>query len=166
MVPLVQLLYLRQRDGDALSIIRSFYASFPISLVLIGSVVLQTLPFADSRAAALWALGLGLMAIASHYLEPRIERPLRCASDIDLAGDFRARAFLRIAFANSIALFGFCAAFLTNSSWVFLAGLLFSIPGLVRAAPTRAALAREQAQLTADGCHRSLVAALRHLRQE
>jgi hypothetical protein len=69
--------------------------------------------------------------------------------------------FLRIAFAQSIALFGFVFAFTSMSNWLYYFAVVLSLPSLLRAAPTRAALIREQDELTAQGCSHSLIAALR-----
>src|SRR4029079_9579239 len=107
-----------------------------------------------------------VLAPGLYGVEPRLEPGLACACHRRLAAGCRSRVFLRRAFANSGALCGVTAAFITNSSFVYFVGLLVSIPALLRAAPTRAALAREQPELTARGCQRSLVAALRHPRPE
>ena len=69
--------------------------------------------------------------------------------------------FLRLAFANSIARFGFIFAFITMSGWLYYFGLALALPGHLRAAPTRTALIREQDELTARGCNGSLLEALR-----
>ena len=166
MVPYVQLRYFGRGGEESLTILRSAYISFPISLFLFCLVLLGILPLGINKVSVLWALGIGVLALVLYVVEPRLEPPLACASDRTLAGGFRSRVFLRIGFANSAALCGFTAAFITNSSFVYFVGLLVSIPALLRAAPTRAALAREQAELTARGCQRSLVAALRHPRPE
>jgi len=162
MVPFVQVRYFGRGGDESLTLLRSAYISFPISLCLFCLVLLGILPLGIDYVAVLWALGIGVLALVLYVVEPRLEPPLVCASDQTLAGGFRSRVFLRIAFANSAALCGFTAAFIINSSFVYFAGLVASIPALVRAAPTRAALDREQAELTARGCDRSLIAALRH----
>jgi len=57
--------------------------------------------------------------------------------------------FLRIALAMSPARFGYTAAFIVNASWIFYASALASVPALLRAAPTKRALERDQEELTA-----------------
>lgn len=156
-----KLLYRRPMKGDVLIGLRNTYASFPLALVVFAVVLPFILPFRGDSDAWLWALGIGVVALLLYFIVPTIGGPLRCESDATLSGHFRTRMFLRIAFGNVTALLGFTAAFITRSSWVYYACLLFSVPALVRAAPTKGALVREQDDLTARGCDRSLVAALR-----
>ena len=157
-VPYVWMRYLRRAGGDPLVNLRSVYLSFPGSLIVFGLVLLFALPFRGDRATLPWALAIAAIAVVDSVLPRMFERPMPCDS---LAGYFRTRMFLRIAFANTTALLGFVAAFAAMSSWLYYFGLVLSIPGLVRAAPTRAALIRDQDELTARGCDRSLVAAIR-----
>jgi F0F1-type ATP synthase membrane subunit c/vacuolar-type H+-ATPase subunit K len=160
-IPQLQMRYLRRAGGDALVMLRSLYLSFLTSLVLYGVVLAFILPFRGTDAARTWLIVIGVLAIFNALLVPRFERPLSCDSDVTLVEGYRTRFFLRIAFAESIALFGFVAAFTTNSSWVYFAAVFLSVPGFLRAAPTRAALNRDQDELTARGCGRSLVSAFR-----
>lgn len=157
-VPYLWMRDLRRRDGDPLVNLRSVYLSFPLSLIGFCVVLLFVLPFRGDQATLPWALAIAGIAAIESVLPRIIERPMPCDS---LAGYFRTRMFLRIACANTTALVGFVFAFATNSSWLYYFGLLLSIPGLVRAAPTKAALVRDQDELTARGCNKSLVAALR-----
>ena len=90
------------------------------------------------------------------------EKPLDCASDTALAGAYRTRFFLRIALAESVGLFGFTFAFIGGGKWLYYAGAAFTLFRFwTHAAPTRSALVRDQEDLNASGCGRSLVAALR-----
>ena len=157
LVPIVWMRYARRAGGDSLVNMRSVYLSFPGSLILFGVVIPFVVPFASDGALP-WALALAAIALVDSVLPRMFERPILCDS---LAEHFRTRMFLRIAFANTTALVGFVFAFSANSGWLYYFGLLLSIPGLVRAAPTRGALIREQDELTARGCNKSLVAALR-----
>jgi hypothetical protein len=161
LIPYLTRFYLRRAHGDPLVNLRSVYMSFLGSLFTFGVVIPFVLPFAGDRAAALWAIGIGIMALALFVVTRRFERPLSCESETKLAGGFRARMFLRVAFGETTALWGFVAAFLSKSGWVYYFGALCSLPALLRAAPTKAALIREQDELAARGCNRSLVAALR-----
>ncbi len=161
--PYGRFLFRRQwARGDSLINLRNIYLSFPLSLAFLVIVPLGVVPFHRGSSAYAWAIGIGVFAVVAQIAATRlVQRPMPCDSDETLAAGYRARMFLRVAFANTPALFGFTAAFVTESSWVFYAALLLAIPGLVRAAPTRAALVREQDALNASGCDRSLVAALR-----
>jgi hypothetical protein len=78
-----------------------------------------------------------------------------------LAGSYRTRFFQRIAFAQSVALFGFVFAFIGAPFWVYYLGAAFTLACFwIVAAPTRTALANDQRELDARGCVLSLVAAL------
>ncbi|MDQ1509645.1 MAG: hypothetical protein QOG50_1489 [Actinomycetota bacterium] len=158
LIPYVARFYLRRAGGDPLVNLRSVYLSFPGGLLFLGLVIPFVVAFRGDRATLPWALALVAIAVVDSVLPRMFERPMPCDS---LAGYFRTRMFLRLAFANSIALFGFVFAFTAMSGWLYYFGLALSVPGLVRAAPTRAALIREQDELTARGCNRSLVSALR-----
>ena len=160
-MPYARLLYRRRSRGDQLIDLRNVYASFPLTLVAFGVVLPFILPLRTGSAAIFWLLGVALLTVLTTIAVHRIVRPLPCDSDARLAAGFRARMYLRVAFADSTALFGFVAAFVTTSSWVYYVCVLMAAPGLSRAAPTRAALIRAQDALNAQGCGRSLVAALR-----
>ncbi len=56
----------------------------------------------------------------------------------------RTRFFLRIAFAETVALFGFVFVFIGAARWTYYAAAAVSLfPFWTSAAPTRAALARD-----------------------
>ena len=109
-----------------------------------------------------WLPILAAIGVLCTGLNHAVERPLDCSTDEKLAGSYRTRFFLRIAFAETVALFGFVFAFIGAARWIYYLGAAFS---LIRfwtvAAPTRSALARDQETLNAAGCSRLLVAALR-----
>lgn len=92
---------------------------------------------------------------------PGIERPLDCTDDRRLAGSYRTRFFLRIAFSEVAALFGFVAFFVTYYWWAYPIGAAIAALGFRRAAPTAANLRHDQEILSRSGCGRSLVRALR-----
>jgi hypothetical protein len=161
LIPYLARSYIRRAGGDPLVNLRSVYMTFLGSLVTLGVVLPFILPFAVEGAAVYWALGIGAMAGVIFVVERLFERPLSCDSVDKLAAGFHARMFLRVAFGETTALWGFVAAFLATSSWVYFFSVLCSLPALLRAAPTRAALIREQDELRARGCNQSLIAALR-----
>jgi F0F1-type ATP synthase membrane subunit c/vacuolar-type H+-ATPase subunit K len=163
LVPYAWTQYLRRSRGDLLANLRSVYLSFPSSMILFGVVIPFVLPFHGDQQTLPWAMALVAIGVVTTLLMRVLERPLPCDS---LAGGFRTRMFLRIAFAETTALFGFVFAFIVLSGWLYYFAVLLSVPGLIRAAPTRGALIREQQELTARGCGRSLVAALRTTRPE
>ena len=160
-LPYVGFVYRRRLRGDPLIDLRTTWVSFPLALVGFGVVLAFILPLHTGSAAIFWLLGVAAFTLLTTILVPRTVRPLPCDSDAKLAAGFKARMFPRVAYAESTALFGFVAAFITRSSWVYYVCALLAVPGLLRAAPTRAALVRAQDDLDARGCGRSLVAALR-----
>ena len=143
--------------------IRQVFTSFCLALVGFGVVIAllygSSNPPAHPPAAAIAILivlsGLGGL------LGRGTERPLICESDETLRGSYRMRFFLRIAFAEQSALFGFVGFFLTYAWWPYPAGVALAALGFARAAPTRANLAQDEADLRGQGCGRSLVQALR-----
>jgi hypothetical protein len=160
LVPGFQRIYFKRADLGALRALRSAYLGFPISLALFAVITGQILPLGDGSSALFCVVGLLAGTLAVHFVVPRLERPLRCTSEAELRDDYRTRMFLRIAFANLVPLFAFVAAFVNESSAVYLAGLVFAVPDLARAAPTTAALRGDQEQLERRGCTLSLMDAL------
>jgi F0F1-type ATP synthase membrane subunit c/vacuolar-type H+-ATPase subunit K len=153
--------YLRRSRGrDGLITLRQVFLSFSMALVLFGVVI----AFLDLKGGSVmpWLLILVAIAFVSLGASRVVEKPLDCSSDEQLAGTYRTRFFLRIAFGESVALFAFVAVFTGAPVWMYYAGAAVSLIWFwTRAAPTRTALARDQESLNASGCSRSLVAALR-----
>jgi F0F1-type ATP synthase membrane subunit c/vacuolar-type H+-ATPase subunit K len=152
------------RDGqDGLIVLRQVLMTFCIALALIGLVIALLYPssappadppdsLCELPAAPRCRRGV---ANASH------RATLNCTDDSTLASSYRARFFLRVAFANAAALFGFIGFFLTNEWWPYPVGLAIAACGLIRAAPTRERLRRDQERLAETSCFRRLVPALR-----
>ena len=153
--------FLRRTRRDPITSIRIVYLTFVVALVLYGYVLLFITPFRSEHDGLGWTIGIGALAAVNLVVVRRVERPLSCESDTALAAGYRNRMFVRYAFAESTALLGFVAAFTIQGNWIYFFGALCSLPGFMRAAPSPAALIREQDELTARGCDRSLVAALR-----
>jgi F0F1-type ATP synthase membrane subunit c/vacuolar-type H+-ATPase subunit K len=155
----------RRRDEgiDGLLVIRQVFLSFVGALIGFGIVVAvlyqSSTPLKDPPVA--FAAGLSVLGIVGVAIEPRIGGPLNCTSDAALAGSFRTRFFLRMAFANAAALFGFVGFFLTYAWWPYPVGLGIAAFAFSRTAPTRGNLRREQERLVSTSCYRSLVRALR-----
>jgi F0F1-type ATP synthase membrane subunit c/vacuolar-type H+-ATPase subunit K len=150
--------YLRRRGkSDGLIMLRQVFLSFSLALVSFG-VVLAFLKMPDT-AVLPWLPLLMVLAIASLVVARVAEKPLDCAA---LSGSYRTRFFLRLALAESVALFGFVFAFIGGGKWIYYAGAAFTLARFwTYVAPTRAALTRDQHQLNASGCGQSLIAALR-----
>ena len=153
--------YLRRRGtGDGLLVLRQVFISFPVALVLVG-IALAPIRLQGGSLVP-WLPILIALAIVSLVGERVIEKPLDCATDATLAGTYRTRFFLRIAFADAVALYGFCFAFIGAPKWIYYAAAGMTLVRLwTGVAPTRSALARDQDILNRSGCGRTLVAALR-----
>jgi hypothetical protein len=152
---------MRQARGDGLLMLRNVYASFVLSLVAFG-IVLVLVPPHQPKSPWPGLLTLFVVTVVCLVAPRMIERPIDCASDRSLAGSFRTRLFVRIAFAQAIALFAFVLYFIQGPRWIYYAGAVIAIARLLTQAPTPAALVRDQDELSANGCSRSLIAALRH----
>ena len=151
----------KRNSGDPLALLRDVALSFMLAIVFMG-IPLSFLP-PDQQGSAWVSVGtvLGVALIA--FVAPRvIERPLDCSSDLSLIGSYRARFFIRVAFAESIALVSFVLHFVSGPSWIYFLGGGIALIRMASRAPTPAALIRDQDELTARGCGRSLVAAFRH----
>lgn len=151
-------------DVDGLILLRQVFVSFVIALVLIGVVVVFLDRSGEAPADPPTTLAVALLAVGAvvSRLGPRLERSLDCTSNGTLAATYRMRFFLRLAFSEVAALLGFVAFFLTYAAWAYPVGAAITAVGFMHAAPTAANLSAEQQQLTAQGCGRSLVSALRH----
>jgi hypothetical protein len=148
------------RGRDGLVVLRQTFVTFSIALVLFG--VVPPLVQQSGESVMPWLLILGVLVVVGLGAARVVEKPLDCATDALLAASYRTRLFVRIAFGEGIALFGFVAVFQGAPLWLYYAGAAVSLIWFwTRAAPTRAALARDQQELNASGCSRSLVAALR-----
>lgn len=164
LVPGVAQIFLRRRldkTANPLALLRQVFMSFCLAIVGFG-VVLAFLWPSQSKEAASPGLAIGLVVLgaAAGIAGRLIEKPLLCTDDRSLAWSYRVRFFLRIAFAESAALFGFVGFFIASEWWVYPAGAAIAFVGFARAAPTRARLRRDQERLNERGCFRSLVAAL------
>ena len=151
----------RRRKRDPITTVRIMYLAFVTALGWYGFVLGFIAPFRSERNGVGWAIGIGALALANLVVVRSVERPLSCESETALAGSYRTRLFIRLAFAESTALLGFVASFLIDGNWIYFFAVLCSAPAFVRLAPSRTALIREQDELTARGCSHSLVAALR-----
>lgn len=160
------------RGVDGLTSIRIAYLSLVTPLLLI-LVLLPTLSGGwegGSSRGGLFLLILVVYGISSlagivwarrRPLISSSPEPHIALSPEPLAAAYRAAFFLQIAFTESPALMGFAFTFLAQAAWPYLLGLAFTAVGLALAAPSRAALARRQAEITAAGLPLSLVEALR-----
>jgi hypothetical protein len=150
------------QSGDALLGLRAVMLSFTLAIVAFG-IVLGFLDLPNGPVQP-WVIVLAGIALVSTVGDRLVERPLDTTSEASLAQTYRSRFFLRIAFAEAVALFGFVFSFIGGPRWIYYPAAVFTLVVFwTRIAPTRGALAREQSQLRAFGCRWSLVTALRNM---
>jgi F0F1-type ATP synthase membrane subunit c/vacuolar-type H+-ATPase subunit K len=164
LVPGVGRIFLRRRfdkTANPLALLRQVFMSFCLAIVSFGVVLAFLWPSQSKEAASPGlAIGLVLLGATAGIAGRFIEKPLLCTDDRSLAASYRGRFFLRIACAESAALFGFVGFFIASEWWVYPAGAAIAFVGFARAVPTRTRLRRDQERLNEQGCFRSLVAAL------
>ena len=154
---------MERATDDPLILLRQLFLATGAQLVVFGAVLAVLYPgSAPPRdRPAILVMGLLAFSIVGVVWSARYTPPLKCDSDEALRGSYRARFFLRLAFAESAALFGFVGFFLTYDWWPYPAGLAIAAVGFRYAAPTRANLRSDQERLADAGCDRSLVRVLR-----
>jgi F0F1-type ATP synthase membrane subunit c/vacuolar-type H+-ATPase subunit K len=152
----------RRAAGDGLVMLRQIFISFVVAIVLFG-VVLPFIPN-DYNEVVPWLPILIAVAVVATLVGRVSEKPLDCSTRTTLAGSYRTRFFLRVAWAEVVALFGFVFVFIGAATWIYYVGAAMTLALFwLRAAPTRISLARDQESLNASGCTQSLVAVLRNL---
>ena len=150
---------------DGLEAMRQVCLTFSLSIILFGVVLVAVVHGEEKAPAGPWIIGVAIASALSLGAEELVgRRRLDCADPTSLATTYRSRFFIRITFSQAIAVFAFVGAMTVSEWWLYWMFLPFAFGGLARAAPTRGHLASDQDQLHADGCHLSLVRALRQLR--
>jgi hypothetical protein len=144
--------------------LRRKFVSFAGSLVLVALVVAVISTSTGSREHALPAVDIAvILCLVGGALvigERLIERPLDCTTSARLAGAYRIRFFVRLAFAHTTAFLGFVGFILTNRGWLYPLGAAFALIGYLRLAPTHANLTKDQNLLAQSGCALDLIEVL------
>lgn len=140
----------------ALGVMQQVFLAVAAGILLIGNVVLILDNTADLKRTAVPAgvvaasvVAIGLLS----FLGGRIAVPSLDPSDATrLVTTYRSLLFARLAWAESPAIVAFAGFLLLGGeAWVYVIGLAASLVGLLLAAPTRAALRREQEHISASG---------------
>jgi hypothetical protein len=152
----------RDPSQDALLVLRSLFLTFCAAIVFIGGVTVTLGDMTNGKQRPGLSVTIAIVVgcaclLAQHFLP----RPLDCTSPQSLAGSYRTRFFLRLAFAESAALIGFVLNILFGPWWVYFVAAIFTAIGFARLAPTRRHLEQDQEELSRNGCLLSLTSALR-----
>jgi hypothetical protein len=152
---------------------RTIFLSFTFAIILIGGVVAILTNFGDfshrrtqpgSSVAAGLAVGIVVVSLASLAVSARIGGRIRVTpttTPVDVAGYFRTRFFLRVAFSEACALLGFVGFIITVRWWMYLIGAVFTAVGFARLAPTAVNLRRDQETINETKPGLNLIASLR-----
>jgi hypothetical protein len=154
---------MERATDDPLVLLRQVFLAICAQLVGFGVVLAVLYPGSapPHNRPAILVMGLLAFSVVGVVWSARYTPPLNCDSDDALRGSYRARFFLRVAFAEAAALVGFVGFFLTYDWWPYPAGVAITAFGFRYAAPTRANLRRDQERLADAGCVRSLLRVLR-----
>lgn len=152
------------QGGDDLAILRALFVAMVVVVVGVGGpvtvlVFTAHLELTDLSTAPTVAVvvAVGLPALAFATRPPRVD----CRDDDRLARSYRGDIVKRGAVAEAATLVGYAGSLATGDVAPYVAGAVCSLAALSRIAPTAAKLARDQQALTASGCPRSLIGALR-----
>jgi hypothetical protein len=156
--------HIRRAKLPQLLVFRRLFVMFGSALLLFGAAR-AALGSEDrsfsANSAVSWGVviavfGLVLQFVVTRFLDP----PIPCGEAREVAGAYGTKFFLKVAFANVPALFGFVFSFTTNYWWMYLFGVVPAAVGYTRLAPTRASIEREWRDLELRGCDVNLLAGL------
>ena len=159
----------RRSQPAALAALRGLFLAFSMGLALISFVVVPFLSTGtdtddalDPTVAAGAIAGIGAALHIASRLFASPTRYQSCRSSTELAGLFRSQVFLRLALAETSAMLGFIAFFLTDSVIPYAVGAAWAAIGFLHLAPTRRRLEHLQAEITLQGCPHQLLNALQN----
>jgi hypothetical protein len=152
------------RPGNLLLALRSVTLAFCAALLLfastIGRLALQQNGLPNGPVLP-WLALLVLLAAPNLIVDRVLSfRSLDCSSSESVATAYRALFLVRIAFATSIALYGFVLSFI-GPAWIYFPALVLALVRIsTGVAPTRSLLARDQRRMHSKGCDRLLLDSL------
>lgn len=152
----------RHAAGDTvLAVLRNLFVSFCVAIVLISvTVIILGDLVEEDEPVGLSVVIVAGVGLASLIAGRSFRRHLDGSADAALVTSYRNRFFLRLAVSEAAALAAFVVAISLGPWWVYFIGVLFTIVGFAHLAPTQRNLERDQNDLRAKGCHRSLMQAL------
>jgi hypothetical protein len=108
-------------------------------------------------AAGVALVGASTVAARSRFLH----RPWRTEEEHSVAVDYSVRLIVQVILALGAANVAYAGAILTGAPWMIAVGLVFFLPPLFAAVPSRRNVARVQSELAEAGCPFDLVESLR-----
>jgi len=149
------------KNRNGLLQLRATLVYLTVALVIFGCVLTVIVPTKHTHVMPWIAILAGVVIYSVAGVTWGMRKPLPCDTLTALAGGYRARFFLVIAFSESVALFGLVFTFLGAPVWIYYLAAVFTIVRVWTVAPpTRAAIARDQQALTNRGCGLLLLDAL------
>lgn len=147
----------RGKMSGVVSTLRLLLIAFTGGIVALSvvTVIVARDVAADGPAAVAVAVVVAA-GLASLALRRVVANRLDGTSDAALMDSYRTRFLMRLALGEAPALIGFAVALALGPWWVFFAALPFTALSFALAAPTVGNVARDQAALRAEGCHRPL----------
>jgi hypothetical protein len=136
-------------------IIMGMFAAMPLFAVSLTYIVDDPRP---AGLAPLAVVAVGLLSTLAISIVGR--RPLATTSLEALAASWGTRFFIGLGFAQVPALLGFALTLPTAALWVYLIGMVFSLIGFWRVAPSRRNLGRDQETLLSGRSSLDLTQAL------
>lgn len=143
--------------------LRTIFSAFLVGTVLFGLVVIFSILGAKDSTEppqylVIWVmLGIGVVL---QLVVAKVERPLDTSSQASLSASYRGRCIIRAAVAEGASLAGLVAALVAVQLWAVPLTVLVTVYGWVRAAPTEAAIRRDDERLQSQGSPTSLTATL------
>ena len=159
LIPIWGLRYSAQRAPDGLTALRGIFVGLVAALPLFA----VSLSFLDnetesSGAAPVAVVLVGLLSIWG--IQRLHRRPLATMSTDALAASWRARFFIGVAIAEFPSLVAIAVTFVGVPLWIYLVGMVFSLLGFFRIAPSKRNLARDQDAIRSTGSPIDLTEAL------
>ncbi len=150
-IPMIGLHRVRRARG--IESLRSIFVSYIAGVVLFGIPLAFVARHSSSDATTTACIGAvfvaGVVSIAAVTMFQR--RPLDASSPARLADTYRSNFFLKLAFAEFIALVGFTLTFVSGRFVVYPVAVALSLVAFAVAAPTRADITRRQHEIGVSG---------------
>src|ERR1700730_12768968 len=152
----------RVRRGRGIEPLRSVFVSYMTGVVLFGVPLAFVALHHGSSATTTVCIGAvlaaGVMSIAAINMFQR--RPRDVSSPATLADTYRSNFFLKVAFAEFIALVGFTLTFVSGSYVLYPIAVALSLLAFAVAAPTRADVTGRQDEIRLVGSSLDLLQVL------